>query len=59
MKERQKEKQRPGLEIVAVIPASDDDALDQGSIKRSGIWTNFGDILMLSMTVSIGAQNDV
>lgn len=59
MKERQKEKQRPRLEIVAVIPVSDDDALDQGGIKRGGIWTNFGDILMLSMTVSIGAQNDV
>lgn len=59
MKERQKEKQRPRLETVAVIPVSDDDALDQGGIKRGGMWTNFGDILMLSMTVSIGAQNGV
>lgn len=47
MKERQKEKQGPRLEIVAVIPMRDDDALDQGGIKEDRMWTNFGDILVL------------
>ena len=39
MKERQKEKQGPRLEVVAVIPGRDDDALDQGGIKGVGMWT--------------------
>lgn len=36
MRERQKEKQGPRLEVVAVIPGRDDDALDQGVSREVG-----------------------